>query len=361
MALSEPPFRDAAQRDPRMAARPLRRPRCCSSVGTMNDAEIEQAVRSATAVTPSLVFQAKAYLVAHASGYTAQMVEAFVAEMGATLIQPAVIHPSADHDAVVRAVARWLSCQTAGREAVWALIGSGALVPRSERMEAPNLRVNWTTVVPGSGGQSSGWDFGDAIPIPAQVSLASAGATHLTDGDLYLASLDLADLDNKVAESLREAVACFRHDLFTPAQVMLGRAAEGCWTLLGEALVHAAPEETAAQAVGRELAKGLHFAHLPERVATLYTNTAYAGVVAASGVSHADLRGIRVWTEALREARNAVHHTTDSPLPATWETTAALLMGAVPNLRRLWLATAAARLRAASVATDGAARQADDG
>lgn len=327
----------------------------------MNAPEIEQAVRSAIAVTPSLVFQAKAYLVAHASGHTTQMVDGFVAEMGATLIQPVVIHPSADYNAVVRAVARWLSCQTAAREAVWALIGSGALVPRSDRMDQPGLDVQWTTVVPGSGGSSSGWRFGDAIPIPARVSLASAGATHLTDGDLYLASLDLPDLDSKVAESLREAVACFRHDLFTPAQVMLGRAAEGCWTLLGEALVLAAPGETAAQAVGRELGRGLHFAHLPERVATLYTNTAYAGVVAAGGVSHADLRGIRVWTEALREARNAVHHATDAPLPATWETTAVLLMGALPNLRGLWAATAAARLRAASVAPDVATRQADDG
>jgi hypothetical protein len=340
-----------------MAAHPLHRPRCCSSVGLVNAGEIEHAVTGAVAVTPSLVFQAKAYLVAHASGNTTQMVDAFVAEMGATLIQPVVIHPSADHDAIVRAVARWISCQTAAREAVWALIGSGALVPRSDRMDQPGLDVQWSTVVPGSGGSSSGWRFGDAIPIPALVSLASAGATHLTDGDLYLASLDLPDLDDKVAESLREAVACFRHDLFTPAQVMLGRAAEGCWTLLGEALVLAAPGETAAQAVGRELGRGLHFAHLPERVATLYTNSAYAGVVAASGVSHADLRGIRVWTDALREARNAVHHAADAPLPATWETTAVLLMGAVPNLRGLWVATAAARLRAAG----GAMRTADDG
>ena len=318
----------------------------------MDAGEIEHAVRGAVAVQPSLVFQAKAYLVAHVSGYTTQMVDAFVAEMGATLIQPVVIHRSADHNAVVRAVARWLSCQTAAREAVWALIGSGALVPQSDRMEQPQLDVAWTTVVPGSGGSASGWRFGDAIPIPARVSLASAAVGHLTDGDLYLAGLDLPELDSKVAESLREAVACFRHDLFTPAQVMLGRAAEGCWTLLGEALVAAAPADTAAQAVGRDLARGIHFRHLPERVATLYTNTAYADVAAASKVSHADLRGVRVWTEALREARNAVHHAADAPLPATWETTAALLMGAVPNLRALWVATVAARSLAASLAAE---------
>ena len=313
----------------------------------MNHDEIEQAIRSAVAVTPALVFQAKAYLVAHASGDTAQMVDAFVAAMGATLTQPVVIHGSTDHDGVVRDVARWLSHQTAAREAVWSLIGTGALVPRSDRIEQPEFQVAWTTVVPGSSGSSSGWRFGDTIPVPARVSLSAAGATRLTDGDLYLVGLDLPDLDSKVAESLREAVTCFRHDLFTPSQVMLGRATEGCWTLLGEALVAAAPSETAAKAVGRELTKGLHFAQLPDRVCSLYTNTVYSGVVAASGVTHADLRGIRIWTEALREARNAVHHAADAPLPATWETTAVLLMGAVPNLRGLWVATEAARRTAA--------------
>ena len=76
-----------------MAAHPLRRPRRCSSVGLVNAREIEHAATGAVAVAPSLVFQAKAYLVAHASGYTKQMVDGFVAEMGSTLIQPVISVP----------------------------------------------------------------------------------------------------------------------------------------------------------------------------------------------------------------------------------------------------------------------------
>jgi len=288
-------------------------------------------------VTPALVFQAKAYLIAHAPGRTSELNAGFVADLGAGLISPIVIHASADHAAVVRDVASWLACQVAVGEAVWALGGAGALVPRSPGSDAPDLRIAWTTVIPGSGGDSSGWNFDAfAIPVPAVVALPSSGATQLTDGDLYLRTLDLADLDQTIAESLRSAVACFRSDLYLPAQIMLGRAAEGAWTLLGEALVAAGPTEPAAVSVGRDLARGIHFARLPERVANLYTHAAYAGVVATSGVRVADLRGALNWTEALREARNAVHHGTAAPVLATWETTAVLLMGAVPTLRVLW-------------------------
>jgi len=138
-------------------------------------------------------------------------------------------------------------------------------------------------------------------------------------------------------------VTCFRHDLFVPAQVMLGRAMEGCWTILGEALVAAAPQETAAQGLSRQLAKGLHFAQLPEKVVALYTNVVYADLAKASGVTSSNLHDIALWTDTLRQSRNAVHHANDSTLRATWETTAALLMGTVPNVRAIYAIMRAAR------------------
>ncbi len=302
----------------------------------MNAAEIRAAIEGAVSVTPAVVLQAKAHLLESAPGQTTTLMTSFAASMGPTVTGPVLIHPSIDPAEIIEVVSRWLAFHVAAGEAVWALVGSGALVPRSGGMDVPRLHLAWTTVIPGSGGESSGWNFEEfAIPVPAQVALPSSGATHLTDGELYLRSLNTTDIDESIAESLRTAVACFRADLYLPAQVMLARAAEGAWTRLGEALVAYASTETAAQAVGRDLERGLHFKNLAERVAVLYTHVAYADVVAASGIRPADLRDTQVWTEALREARNAVHHDADAPLPATWETTAALLMGTVPNLRRL--------------------------
>lgn len=44
---------------------------------------------------------------------------------------------------------------------------------------------------------------------------------HAADrGDLYLRTLDLADLDEAIVESVRSAVACFCADLYLPAQIM---------------------------------------------------------------------------------------------------------------------------------------------
>lgn len=310
----------------------------------MNSTEIRAAIEDAVEVTPALVLQAKAHIVASAPGRTTTLMTSFAAAMRATVTGPVLIHHSIDPAGIIESVSRWLACHVAAGEAVWALVGAGALVPRSAGSDAPRLDLAWTTLIPGSGGESSDWNFEQfAIPVPTEVALPSSGATHLTDGDLYLRSLDTTDLDASITESLRTAVACFRFDLYLPSQVMLARAAEGAWTLLGEALVNAAPTESAAKAVGRDLERGLHFKNLAERVAVLYTHAAYAPVVTASGVRPADLRDTQVWTEALREARNAVHHDADAPLPATWETTAALLMGAVPNLRRLLAVTSAAR------------------
>jgi hypothetical protein len=312
----------------------------------MNDDEFKRAIEAAVDVSPSLVFQAKAHLVAHASGYGDQMVAAFVDHMGSTLIQPVVIHQSADPRAVVAAVARWLSCQRAAREAIWALIGSGAVVPLTAQMDDPSLHVGWTTVVPGSGGSSSGWDFGRAIPVPSRLSLGSAGPTHLTDGDLFLATLDLPGLDERVAGSLHAAVACFRHDLYLPAQVMLGRAAEGCWIVLAHALIEAVPATTEASKMRALLDERAGFARLLSAAVDLYAHAAVKPIRKAADVSLDRLQETRVWTDAVREARNAVHPATDAPLPATWETTAALLMGAVPNVRRLWVVAEAARAAA---------------
>lgn len=301
----------------------------------MTPQEVERAIVDAVSVTPTLLSLAKMHLMAGNETRTNLMVRSFIVSQDALVDQPVQIGAAADQGGVVRQVARYLSCDRAAREAIWALIGSGSLVPNSERLEAGDLGVSWTTVGPG-GGMSSGWGFGPAIAVPAQVLVASSAVTHLTDGDLFLTTLALPGLDEGIAESLRDAVRCFRQDLYLPAHVMLGRAVEGAWTLVGEALVAAAPTETAAVSLGEALARGIHFARLPERVSALYTHQAYAAVVHASGVSHADLRGVIVWTEALRLARNAVHHAVDAPLPATWETTAALFMGAVPNLRALW-------------------------
>ena len=154
---------------------------------------IEKEIRARVAVDPQLLVLAKIHLTEHCTGTMAAQCAAFVDYLGATHPDPVLIHPTVDVDATIATIARRLSATIALGEAAWALIGAGVIVPRSSGGTSPRLHVGWTTVVPGSGGNSSGWNFDDlGIPMPTEFMLAPSRATsptHLSDGDLYLSTI----------------------------------------------------------------------------------------------------------------------------------------------------------------------------
>ena len=86
-----------------------------------------------------------------------------------------------------------MSCHLALFEAVWALVHAGLLLPQDGGLANYVPRVSWTTVVPGGGGQSAGWEFRDFF-ITAPIRLIRAPSARaravqvLSDSDLFLAS-----------------------------------------------------------------------------------------------------------------------------------------------------------------------------
>jgi hypothetical protein len=320
------------------------------SVDRQDPATVEQEIRARIAVGAQLLLLAKVSLTEHCTGEMQSQVDAFVASLDARHANPVVIHPTADVEAAIAGVAKNMSAKIALGEALWALIGAGILVPRAGN-GSPRMDVAWTTVIPGSGGSSSGWNFEDlAVPMPGRFSLAPSRAavpTHLTDGDLYLATFEEA-VHPLVDEVIRDAVRCLRADLYLPALAMLGKAAEGIWTLCAAALAAAAPNDPGAAKLGRDLESGTtHFANLLKRTADLYTRQDLFGEIAkASGASLDEVRSAREWTEVVRDSRNVVHFTVATPVPNTYEKAAALFLGAVPNLRVLLSATRAAAAQA---------------
>jgi len=126
---------------------------------------------------------------------------------------------------------------------------------------------------------------------------------------------------------------------------MLGKAAEGAWTLLASALAAAAPTDATAVKLGRDLEAGpIHFATLLRRTVDLYARQDVVGAIAkASGSSLEEVRSAREWTEVVRDNRNVLHFSIEAAVPITYETAAALFLGAVPNLRILLAATRTAR------------------
>jgi hypothetical protein len=309
--------------------------------------EIEQLIRARVAVDAQLLLLAKSHLVEHCTGEASSQIDSFLSSLDLRQPDPIVIHPTVDTEAAITALVRSLSAKIAMGEAVWALIGAGIVVPRSSGLTTPRMHVGWTTVVPGSGGSSSGWNLQDlAVPFPEHFSLApshSAGGTHLTDGDLYLATL-VEEVHPLVAEAIRDGVRSLRADLYLPALAMLAKAAEGLWSLLAAALAAAAPKDATAARLGHDVDAGhLHFAQLLARTTELYARQDLFGEVArASGASLADVRAAREWTEVVRDSRNVLHFTLGTPVPNTYEKTAALYLGAVLNFRVLLAVTRAA-------------------
>jgi hypothetical protein len=200
-------------------------------------------------------------------------------------------------------------------------------------------------VIPGSGGRSGGWSFEElTIPVPTQVrrapSTIGSNDQFLAEPDLYLHTLGIPNMHAEVASSFREAVRCFRHELFTAALTMLGKASEGAWLELGESLLAYVPSNQQSvfskqRAVLEDPMMGT-FRKI-EAVLTLFDRQDIFGPVSAlSGIKPRELRTVAVWSDSVRDSRNTIHFGVLPATPNTYEKVAALLIGTAPNVRILY-------------------------
>lgn len=312
----------------------------------MDLSQAETAIRQGVEVTRQQVMIAKAIILnAATSNISSEDLIACVLKANEiSLPATVVIHDSVDTASSVRAVVDGLSWRLAAAEGIWSLIHAGLLVPLSEaRGKAPS--IGWTTVVPGSGGMSSGWTFDEfTLPVPGRVRRAPSskgGADQfLSEPDLYLHSLGVANMHADVDSSFREAVKCFRAELFTAALAMLGKASEGAWLELGSSLLQIIPpaEET-KYAKQRSVLEDPTMGPLRkvEAVLTIYEHQELFGPIAKrSGVRLQELRTVAVWSDAVRDSRNTIHFGVSPATPNTYEKLAALLIGAVPHVRTIY-------------------------
>jgi hypothetical protein len=311
----------------------------------MNPDEGLKLLESLILVTPQRVSIAKAFILQHFVSDTARLVQTLLQANEAIVPDQVVIHQSVDTEGTIRKAAEGLSWTLAGCEAIWGLISAGLLIPASYDLHGLIRNLGWTTVVPGSGGHSSGWQLEHlSLPIPRRVllprSLTNREQQPLSDPDLFLHSLNIPNIHQEVEESLREAVRCFRQEIYLGCLAMLGKASEGAWVELGLKLAKAVPsgapvdgEKTKTRledpnvGIGKKIMDTLR----------LYERTDVFGAVhKTSGVTIQDLRNAVVWADAVRESRNSVHYGVQPSMPNTYEKVAALLIGAVPHLRLLY-------------------------
>ena len=311
----------------------------------MEAAEAEKWIREHIEVTRQKVTIAKAFVVqefaevqAAQDGPTAgvatnAVVQRFLQYRDAVLPER-VVWSSREHEPIeaLRKAADSISWQLAVYEGVWQLIHSGVLLrhsPTSVKQYEPIVSYERL-------GHGAGWHFRDLhISYPSAIRRALSVSDNdavLCNADLYIRQIDAPGMDPSVEEALREAVLCFRHELYTACVVMLGKAAEEVWIDVGIALYKTLPGSNEDKI---EKLKSPHTSIKTaiQEVSALYQKPEF-GALRKLGLK--TLWDCVVWSDLIRESRNVVHAGAVPSTANSYEKVAALLLSTVPRLRELY-------------------------
>ncbi len=311
----------------------------------MNPEQIKQRLVEKVSVTTQMVTYAKAFFLDNFQTDVSVLLNKLLENVEATKPEQVVIHRSVDTEGMVSQVAKSISWRLAGCEAIWGLLASNCLIPGTSDLLHDGTTIGWTTVVPGSGGQSAGWNLEQfSIPVPRKVLMRPSGVDPserpLSDPDLYLHELGIGGLDKDIESSLRESVNCFKHELFLGCLALLGRASEGAWIELGLALASAVPQGSPMK--GEKIKETMEdpFVGIGKKIMevlkTYERKDVFNGVYRNSGYKPSDLKSCAVWSDAVRESRNSIHYGAKPAMSNSYEKVAALLIGAVPNLKVIY-------------------------
>jgi hypothetical protein len=311
----------------------------------MRESDARSFISANSSPARHLVVQAKAYLMKHPRWDTKEMITGFIESMGVITVPPKEVNLDDDAgcEATLRAYCEHMRCRTAAIEALWTLLNQGVFFPLSND-PATNFEANLAWRNSRGGGGLGPFDYLRAS-APRQVQqtsiLRADSGQVLSDGDLYVNDLGISDVHPLVLESLREAVRCYRLDLYVPCLAMLARAVEGAWTELGIALLDALPEGEQAnvEKARRDLGNPQHA--LSRRVQDVCKQYArqqfFQPLWKTTRLTADDLRDTAaLWTDQVRDSRNVLHHEYKPATANTLEKVGILLMAAVPRLRDLY-------------------------
>jgi len=312
----------------------------------MREDEAKTKITDQIAVTRQMVTIAKAKLLELFRDHsdTDRVIDMLLENLDARMPEKIVLNPTADPLPTITQVAKSISWQVAASEAVWELIHDNHIIPATLNLPGGSINLAVT-----SGNNLSGWTFDEyRISVPTRVKFPpsrKSSSEFLVNSDLYLYNLGIPNLHPEIDLALREAVRCFRYDLFTASATMLGKASEGAWLELGASLIDTLPPsdagyvrrqkdelENPAVGIGKKI----------ETIMGLYERQdLYSQISERSGISVQELRTAASWSDTVRDSRNTIHFGVEPSVPNTYEKVAALLLGAVPYLRMVYRVKAA--------------------
>lgn len=310
----------------------------------MRENEAREALLERCVVTRQLVTLAKAFLLSPDLPNRFKVEEVagqFAKKQGFEEVRQVFLHETIDPEPYIANAASHITCTLALNQAVWELIHSGYYMPCGEfKNEEP--RQGWTTIIPGSGGHSGGWTFPElTVVFPAQgVVRSPAWRSHkpepVTDPDMFVLEAGVEGADPEVIEALQDAVRCLRHGLYRPAVTLLGKAMEGAWIEMGIALASSLPQE--ANALRDKMLNTMKDENIgvAKKIAevrkTWERNDLLRPVHKASDVRSQDLDSAVLWSDVVRDARNAIHFGAKPATANNYEKTVVLFLHAAKSL-----------------------------
>ena len=314
----------------------------------MNEKDVRQAISSRVLVTHQYVVIAKSFILNEFNPDSFTLLRCFLEHLQIQPLYKFVLHQSVPTEPQIKLVADFLRWRLAFVEALWALLGEALILPTRSDLAEIDVHQGWTTEVPGSGGRTSGRQFDEykvALPLTLRLAPSLQGnvPSPLTDPDLFLLEVDIPDIHEEIADALQQAVKCFRLELYLPSVMMLGMASEGAWIELGLSLLKANPSDPRLTSDARDTIRdSLTSPHTSvlqkmESVSDLYKKQdVYANVAKRSGYNIRILSNVFIWSNVIRDSRNAVHYGADSSSRNTYEKVATFLLGTGQNLRVLY-------------------------
>ncbi len=234
----------------------------------------------------------------------------------------------------LQSLADYLSFKIAFCEAIYELININHFIPCGS-FDSIKDHIQETTDV-GNGGSTAGISLDEfVIPVPSKLIKPFSKRCQeclLYDSDMYCNEMKIENADKEVVLAIKESVKCFKHLLFQPAIMMLGRALEGAWIEMGLSLIRFykcnLKSEDREKLENKLLGLDSFSWKVNEIVKLAEKKDVYKEIYDESCLSLMDIREAQIYTQIFLESRNIIHYGAKISLPNTYEKVSMLLIGA---------------------------------
>lgn len=236
-------------------------------------------------------------------------------------------------------VADIISWKLAICESIWRLINNNVIVPDQDQNDlmTPFRSIKYKTI-----GHTSSLSLEDVkIKVPPSIkfvpSYAFSKYKELYSGEIYINKFEINNMSRIAKESLLDAIKCFRHELFVPCVVMLGKASESAWIELSRKLISWSGTDINIKDLHKVLSGDFPSIHkIMNEVLKIYEHQLPKEYKKRIGITDTVFKETYEWSNLVRMYRNTIHPESSFDLELNYESTSSLMLSAIPKLKSIY-------------------------